>query len=61
MAELDCGDCTEPLVSIVSTAPDTGPYPTAFLSCPACGSAWEQGSDGELTKKRTRVDPPVLG
>ena len=42
MVEFDCGDCGKPLVTVASTATDSGPYPTAFLTCPDCGSAWEQ-------------------
>jgi hypothetical protein len=59
MVEFDCGDCGKPLVTVVSTVSEVGPYPTAFLTCPGCGSAWEQGPDGVLSKKRKRVDLPI--
>lgn len=69
MVEFDCGDCGTPLVVVASTLRDTivldefepaprGPYPTLFLTCPSCGSAWEQGADGELAKRHKRVDGP---
>jgi len=59
MVEFDCGECGNPLVTVASTVRGFGPYPTTFLTCPGCGSAWEQGGDGVLTKKRKRVDLPV--
>jgi hypothetical protein len=58
MVEFDCGECGTPLVTVVSSTSDAGPYPVAFLTCPGCGSAWEQATDGVLARKRTRVDRP---
>jgi hypothetical protein len=55
MIEFGCGECGTALVAIASTIGDSGPYPTAFLSCRRCGAAWEQGSNGSLVKRRDRL------
>ena len=52
VVEFDCGECGTKLEEVTSTAGDSDPYPTVWLTCPNCGAAWEQDADGVLTKRR---------
>jgi hypothetical protein len=67
MVQFDCRHCGTTLVAVASTEHDprrtadtermtNSPYPALFLTCPKCGSAWEQDPNGALLQIREPVE-----